>query len=75
MKESSACRKNVNLVVTTQQPTTTTEVESAAMNGNSGIALDVSYLPKEVCRIKPGTPYCFEEGRAPKSFVVNHKIV
>ena len=38
MKESSACRKHVNLVVTTQQPTTTTEVESAAMNGNSGIA-------------------------------------
>ena len=57
MKESMECRKHGNMVVTTQQPTITTEVESVAMDGNSRITLNVSNLPKNIWQNKTEKQY------------------
>ena len=51
------CRKHGNMVVTTQRPTITTDVESAAMDGSSRITLNVSNLPKEIWQNTPENQY------------------
>lgn len=62
-RESLECRKHGNMVVKTQQPTITTEFESASMDGNSRITLNVSNLPREIWLNKAEKQYSsFEEG-------------
>ena len=67
MRESLECRKHGNMVVPTQQPTMTTDVESAAIGRNSRITLNVCNLPKDMWQNKPEIQYSsFKEGTGVK---------